>query len=40
VTGYYGLAAYLLEKSLVERLNNMSLAGNINGLLEIGMADH
>jgi len=39
-TGYYGLAAYLSDKSLVERLNNTSLAGNINGLLETAMADH
>ncbi|KAL2341702.1 hypothetical protein Fmac_009642 [Flemingia macrophylla] len=37
--GYDGLAAYLSEKSLVEQFNDMSLAGNISGSLEIRSTD-
>ncbi|CAL5198959.1 unnamed protein product [Lathyrus oleraceus] len=37
--GYHGLAAYLSEKSLVEQVNDMSLAGNTSGSLETSTDD-
>ncbi|MED6110264.1 hypothetical protein PIB30_041308 [Stylosanthes scabra] len=39
IKGYDGLAAYLSEKSLVEQLNDMTLAGNISGPLETTTVD-
>ncbi|KAL4380946.1 hypothetical protein AHAS_Ahas04G0084300 [Arachis hypogaea] len=39
IKGYDGLAAYLSEKSLVEQVNDMNLAGNISGPLETTTVD-
>ncbi|MED6206069.1 hypothetical protein PIB30_023594 [Stylosanthes scabra] len=39
IKGYDGLAAYLSEKSLVEQVNDMTLAGNISGPLETTTVD-
>lgn len=35
MNGYDGLAAYLSEKALISHFNEMSLAGNVSGSLEI-----
>lgn len=37
--GHDGLAAYLAEKGLVEQFNDMTLAGNVSGSLQVGTTE-